>query len=201
MRKAFYVVIATIALALLIPLTAFGKTKLDKIKQDEYYALFDDLENIDDGYLEEWFLSYVELCDTYDIERETVDTIYSDEEIELMLKAIETEVYGGTFIQKVNIANVLLNRYQKYETFGYTDMCDVVTHKGQFAYYRSEITEETINALNFAFEIRDTTNGSIAFRSDKKVESWNGWEYEFYDGAHWFYKLAEEGDKRELREN
>lgn len=177
-----------------IPMKSVHANELDYYNetiQEEYYNLFNDLEIMDKEYLEEWFLSYVELCDYYGIDRETVDIIYSEEEIELMLRVIETETHGCTFLQKVNVANVLLNRYQEYETFGYTNMTDLITHTNQFAYGRTYIMGETRNALNYAFEIRDTTDGAIGFRSDKKIENWNKWDYSFYDGAHWFYKLKE----------
>lgn len=179
----------------LIPVNSVHASNLNhynEIIQEEYYNLFNDLKTMDKDYLEEWFLSYVELCDYYEIDRETIDVIYSEEEIELMLRVIETETYDCSFLQKVNVANVILNRYQDYETFGYTNMVDLVTHSNQFAYSRTYITEETKNALNFAFEIMDTTDNSIGFRSDKKVENWNNWEYAFYDGAHWFYKIRKE---------
>ena len=191
MKKIIFTLVIIISTVLLMPNNCFAKTKYE-IAQEEYFELFNDLERMDKEYLEEWFLSYQELCDTYCIERETIDTIYSEEEIELMLRVIETEARGGTFIQKVNVANVLLNRFQDYETFKYLDMTEVVIDKNQFCYSKNDITEETKNALNFAFEIKDTTNKAIAFRSDKKVENWNNWEYVFYDGAHWFYKIQKE---------
>ena len=61
----------------------------------------------------------------------------------------------------------------------------------QFAYYRKEISDSTVLALEYAFMIEDTTNGSIGFRSDKLVDGWNGWEYVFTDGKHYFYKIKE----------
>lgn len=193
MKKIFLALFILLSALLMFPISCFGKTKYEAA-QEEYQELFNDLETIDQDYLEEWFLSYVELCDTYDtykLKRETIDSIYSEEEIILMERVIETEVHGGTFIQKVNVANVLLNRFQYYESFRYLDMVEVITDKNQFCYNKVSITDETKNALNFAFEIKDTTNKAIAFRSDKNPKEWNNWEYSFYDGAHYFYKKKE----------
>lgn len=187
MKKTLLMLAVFFGVLLMCPMVCFGKTKFESAKE-EYELLFTELDTIDDEYLEEWFLSYWELCDTYNIERDTVEDIYSEEEITLMERVIETEVCGGTFLQKVNVANVLLNRFQYYEQFGYLDMVEVITDKNQFCYYKTNITEETKNALRFAFEIKDTTNGAIAFRSDKKPVSWGNWTYMFDDGAHYFYK-------------
>lgn len=190
MKKILLTFLLLIGVLLMFPITCFGKTRYETTKE-EYKKLFEDLETMDQEYLEEWFLSYQELCNTYNIERDTIDVIYSDEEIILMERVVETEVHGGTFLQKVNVANVLLNRFQYYETFGYLNMIDVITDKNQFCYSKVDITEETKNALNFAFEIKDTTDKAIAFRSDKNPNEWNNWEYSFYDGAHYFYKEKE----------
>lgn len=190
MKKMFLTFCILLSALLMFPISCFGKTKYEAA-QEEYQELFNDLETMDQDYLEEWFLSYVELCDTYDtnkFKRETIDSIYSEEEIALMERVIETEVHGGTFIQKVNVANVLLNRFQYYEQFGYLDMKEVITDTGQFCYSKTNITEETKNALNFAFEIKDTTDGAIAFRSDSSPSTWGKWHYTFQDGAHSFYK-------------
>lgn len=192
MKKIFFAIVITILLALLFPIQGRCQTKRETVLE-EWDALFYDLETIDDEYLEEWFLSYIELSETYPeyIHRDTIHNFYSNEEINLLLRVVETEAHGADFVQKVNVANVLLNRYWEYDTFGYTSMIDVVVEPNQFTYGRTIITDDTINALNFAFEIMDTTNGAIGFKSDKYSKTWNGWQYEFYDGGHYFYKLKE----------
>ncbi len=120
---------------------------------------------------------------------ETIYDIYSTEEIYVMLKCIETETYQCPFDAKVNVACVILNRinHNKFPS----NPIDVVTSPNQFAYYRKEISDSTVLALEYAFMIEDTTNGSIGFRSDKLVDDWNGWEYVFTDGKHYFYKIKE----------
>lgn len=190
MRRLFLIVVLVI-LFLLMPITANAKSKYE-IAMEAYYELFDELDTICDEDLEEWYLKYEKLANIYDKDRDTVSVLFEEEEIRLMLQVIETETYQADFSQKVNVANVLLNRYQYYDFFEYSTMKEIVTAPNQFQYFRTEISEDTINALNFAFEIKDTTNGSIGFRSDYKTETFNGWEYEFYDGAHWFYKIIEE---------
>ena len=189
--KRLLLVVTLVTMFLLMPIQVEAKTKTEfEIAQEVYYSLFDELDNTEDEDLEEWFHKYQILADKYDKDRDTLDCIFSDEEIQLMWQVIETEAYDATFIQKINVANVLLNRFQSLD-FNYMDMIEVITEKNQFTYHRTKITQSTKDALIFAFEVRDTTNGCIAFRSDKKVDNWHGWEYVMYDGAHWFYKVKD----------
>ena len=172
-------------------MTSNAKTKRE-IKE-EYEELFDELENTEDEDLEEWFVKYKKFADTYDPERDTIEYFFDEDEIYLMERVVETETYDADFIQKVNVANVLLNRWQYYYVFS-DDITEIITSPNQFDYHRTEISESTIHALYFAFEIRDTTNGSIAFRSDKNVPQHPDWKFEMYDGIHWFYKIREKDD-------
>lgn len=156
--------------------------------QEEYNTLFCDLETIDDEFLEEWYESYKELVETYSIfiDREYLEDWYTDEEIQLMYQVIETECYQASFIQKVNVANVILNRVQDERFYG--SVITLITSENQFDYRRTNISEDTKNALAFAFEIKDTVNGCIGFRSDIKTDTFNSWEYVMEDGAHYFYR-------------
>lgn len=195
--KRLLLVVTLVTMFLLMPIQVEAKTKTEfELAQEVYYSLFDELDNTEDEDLEEWFHKYQILADKYDKDRDTLDCIFSDEEIQLMWQVIETEAYDATFIQKINVANVLLNRFQSLD-FNYMDMIEVITEKNQFTYHRTKITQSTKDALTFAFEVRDTTDGCISFRSDKKVDNWHGWEYAMYDGAHWFYKVKEEKNKNE----
>lgn len=151
-----------------------------------------EIESIEDK--EEWYKAYKTIIYRYsDIldPPETIYDYYTYEEIYLMCRVVETECYDQDFMSKVNVASVLLNRIHSGE-FGNT-VEEVITRPNQFVYGRKKITESTIAALEYAFEIEDTTNGCIAFRSDKKVETWGEWEYVFSDNAtHHFY--CEEGE-------
>lgn len=186
-----------ITLSLNIPFEVMAKSKYE-VAQDTYYELFDELETTSNNKLYDWFLKYQRLANIYDKDRDTVEVFFTEEEIQLMYQVIETETYQATFYQKVNVANVILNRFQESieaDKFG-SNMKEIITSENQFVYYRTKISQGTKDALTFAFEVRDTTNGSIGFRSDEKVETFNGWEYSgLYDEAHWFYKLPEEEEK------
>ena len=149
---------------------------------------FQEIDSIEDR--KEWFLAYKNIIKEYSEVFDAPETIYSqysDEEIKYMWKCIETEAFDQDFESKCNIANVILNRLES-EKFSDNPIA-VITAKNQFAYGRSNITEDTKLALEYAFLFADTTDGSLYFESgDNDIHS-NYADYTFTDGAgHHFYK-------------
>ena len=121
------------------------------------------------------------------ITNESMYNYYSENEIFYMCKCIETETYQCDLESKINVANVIINRI-KDNRFP-NDAISVITDNNQFAYERSNISESTKIALEYAILFEDTTGGSIGFRSDCSPSSWNGWSYVFTDDVgHSFYK-------------
>ena len=142
----------------------------------------------------EWFIAYKEIFSNYSSEifdkPETIYDYFTEEEIYLIQRAVETECYQAGFDAKCNVASVILNRYYS-GLFGET-IKDIITSPKQFAYGRKKITEDTILAVEYAFEIEDPTNGAIGFHSNKKTKTFNGWEYVMTDQVgHHFYKIKE----------
>lgn len=149
------------------------------------------LEPIEDK--KKWFISYKLLLEqNQDVDRpKTIYDEFSEEEIYLIQRVVETETYQRSFECKTNIASVVLNRYYSGR-FGDT-ITEVVTTPYQFAYVRKDITEETLLAVEYAFEIGDTTQGALFFHSFKEAEeprkTFCGADYIFSDDAiHHFYK-------------
>lgn len=190
MKKIIISLMTFVTTFLLMSINVDAKNEI-QIAPKLFNLLFYELENTKDENLEEWFYKYQTFANKFDPDRDTVECVFSDEEVQLMWQVIETETYDASFIQKINVANVLLNRLQS-ANYDYKNMIEVITDENQFTYYRTNITQSTKDALAFAFEVKDTTDGCIAFRSDVKVDDWNSWEYAMYDGAHWFYKIKEE---------
>lgn len=147
-----------------------------------------EIENIEDK--EEWYKAYKTITYRYSDVLDPPETIYdyfTYEEIYLMCRVIETECYDQDFMSKANIASVLLNRIHSGE-FGNT-VEEVITRPNQFVYGRKKITESTILALEYSFEINDTTNGALYFHSGNKKEKFNGANFIFQDSSgHCFYK-------------
>lgn len=147
-----------------------------------------EIESIDDR--EEWFLAYKDIIFKYYKwfgTPESVFDAYTENEIELIFRTVETECYDADFMSKCNVASVIFNRFESGE-FGDT-VEEVITSPNQFAYRRKNITESTILSVMYVYEIGDTTDGCVAFRSDKCPMKWRSWEYVFTDEAgHNFYK-------------
>lgn len=144
---------------------------------------------------EQWFIAYKKIIDEF---RDVIDpplTIYdyfTDEEIYLIQRAVETECYDQDFISKCNVANIIINRLKIGGEFGNT-IEEVITKENQFAYWRKDITESTVLAVEYAYQIEDTTGGCIAFRSGELPKEWLKWVLVFIDDAgHGFYKFKEE---------
>lgn len=155
-----------------------------------------EIENITNK--KEWYIAYKQIISQYDDILEPPETIYdyfTDEEVYLIQRTVETECYDQNFDAKCNVASVILNRIEAGDEFG-ESVENVITKQNQFVYTRKNITYDTVLAVEYAFEINDTTSGCIAFRSDKKVNDWyDGWEYVFTDDAnHHFYKNKKKED-------
>lgn len=160
----------------------------------EQLKMLAQLDSIENHYMFDvvgWFKAYKAIIKEFAYlfdPPETIYDCYSGDEIYLIQRVVETECYGQDFNSKCNVASVILNRIEKGGDFGST-VYEVITKPNQFAYDRENISESTCLAVEYAFEIADTKRGCIAFRSDKKVDSWYGWEYVFTDEAgHYFYR-------------
>ena len=140
---------------------------------------------------EQWFIFYKQICKEYSDVLDpplSIYDFYTDEEIYLIQRVVETECYDQSFESKTNVASVALNRIDVGGEFGYS-VGEVITKENQFAYWRTELTESTILAVEYSFEIEDTTDGCVGFRSDDYPKVWHGWELSFIDEAkHGFYK-------------
>lgn len=155
----------------------------EKIKNELSYI--EPLKQLDK---KEYLIQYKRIMENNNsINYETLEEAFTKEQINIMCRCIETEVFGAGFDARVNIASVILNRV--YSPTFPSNPISVVTAQNQFAYGRTKISEDTKLALEYAFTIEDTTNGSIAFRSDCSPKKWGKWNYQFTDDVgHSFYK-------------
>lgn len=146
-----------------------------------------EIESIEDR--KEWFLSYKDIVFKYAKWIDPPETIYdcfTEDEVRLICRVVETETYQCDFNSKVNVANVVLNRIESGE-FGDT-VEEVVTTENQFAYGREVLTEDTILAVMYAYEVIDTTNGALYFHSNEKTDTFCGRTHIFTDNSgHNFY--------------
>lgn len=166
------------------------QNKIINDKCNESLEFQEIIESLKETDKKSWFILYKSMQEYYIDYIDPSETVYdyfTEEQIAIMQKCIETETYQCSFDAKVNVACVILNRVEHNEYP--TDPIEIVTEKNQFAYGRNIISEDTILALEYAFMIEDTTNGCIAFRSDSSPETWHSWTKQFTDeSGHTFYK-------------
>lgn len=136
----------------------------------------------------EWYEEYLTLLDEYSGLSDAPDKIYdvfSGDELKWLFKTVETEVYGGDFASKVNVANVIFNRLEN-PNFPNT-LEKVVTQPNQFVCCQKNLSPETIKACEYAFEFEDTTNGALFFKASYS-DTWNGRPFILKDDVgHCFY--------------
>lgn len=159
-----------------------------KLQKAELEDDLDSLDQIEDTL--EWFLKYKELREKYEFMCEDfplyITDEYTEDEIYYIEKMVETETHGCSFEAKVNVANVVFNRVDHHK-FPNNPKA-VVTSPGQFCYGKSNITEETKLAVEYAYLFPDTTNGAIFFRSGKRTSTFSGKPLVHEDDAvHYFY--------------
>ena len=139
----------------------------------------------------QYMIEYNKILENYRDYLDNTVTIYemfSSEDIEYLEKCVETETFGGTFLSKVNVAHVIINRAMDDEKFSST-LKGVVTTPGQFQYSKSAIDPLTIAACEYAAITSDTTNGALYFKSGNKTDTFNGATYIFTDDVgHHFYR-------------
>lgn len=164
-----------------------SKYDIYAIKSQEVLDKQEELSSIEDS--EEWFIAYKDLIEEYSEwvdPPETIYDYYTEDEVYLMQRCIETETFEQDFDSKVNVASVILNRIESDE---FANEVSEIIVKGQFAFGRENISEDTVLALEYAFMIGDTTDGALYFHSNPKTETFNGAEFIFTDTAgHHFYK-------------
>lgn len=160
------------------------------VKEKKLSELLQEIQNIDTDSTYEWFVRWKDLTNKYSKWQEPPLTIYdcfSEDDLYIMHRCIETETFEQDFDSKCNVASIILNRIYNE---GYSDIpYEVITQPSQFAYGRKNITDETKIALEYVFVFGDTTNGCLAFRSDTYPDTWHDWTLQFIDKAgHAFYK-------------
>ena len=174
-------------------------TTTEEINMTEIYTeKYISEEELIDGYNEEienaQFFSVTvedittELEEPSDIDGdiEDIPIPISDYDFNLLCQVVECETHGGDMESKSHIVNVIRNRLSRPE-WGST-YSSVILEPYQFG-RRSDITQDTIDAVNYALSNPDNTYGSIAFHSGGYSNTFFGYGYVFTDAVgHHFYR-------------
>lgn len=133
----------------------------------------------------------------YIILKKSVDGIcYSikitEDDLNILYRIVEAEATSGTFEQKANVAQCVINRidYKKNEKY---PIKTVVFAKNQFSpisdgrYYKVEVQQSTIDAVNSVIE-NPTLHKSIFFKAKYAKSKWfDTLKLDFDDGIHGYY--------------
>ena len=126
-------------------------------------------------------------------EEPTIYSSFTQEDIDLLHNIVEVEAEAGGFLEKANVASVILNRLNTNHMGA--DTLEDVLLKGGFSsiwspkFNNIEISEDTILACEYVFEIEDTTNGCMYFESCNYMAFDSFATYMFTDDiGHKFYK-------------
>ena len=213
MRKSFHIYVGICyMLILLVPAfcfsVVFSNTRQEPVQvvYEEYkiepvILEVQEVTNFRDKYLEEldfingcytdskqWFEAYKAINEKYAMfdEVEWIDDVYSNEEIYLLERVVETECHGADFDSKTHVAAVVLNRVEN-ERFP-TCLSGVIKQPNQFCYSKTNIDDETKLAVEYAFVVETAADDCLWFHSMGKTEKFSGGDYVFSDNCHHFYK-------------
>lgn len=136
-----------------------------------------------------------EYSDIYD-RGETIYDVTTSSEFDLLAGIVQAEIGIGDFNAKCNVASAIINRYNS-DAFPDT-FKGVVTQreKGMYQFetyangtYKNKVTEDTILAIEYAYEIEDTVYGCTYFHSGRS--SWHETDLKFVtkDKWHKFYTV------------
>lgn len=168
-----------------IPCFVDRESEEDLATEEDLFLDYFDLKT--DDNIEYWWYGYNLMVDTLTVKPLRITDVFTEEELMYFYRCVETEVCGADFRSKVNVASVILNRL--YSDRFPDDLITVITSPSQFAYSRTNITESTVAACAYAFEIEDTTDGALFFHSGDFSETFNSATYIFTDSVgHHFYK-------------
>jgi len=124
----------------------------------------------------------------YVYEENTTDSIYdafSEEEIYYLQRMVETETQGCCFISKVYTAEVALARY--YQNEGNLSLTTIITSPSQFIYWRTNISQDTIWAVEYAYQHATEAQNALFFKKGYSA-SWYGYDHLFEcPSGHDFY--------------
>lgn len=113
------------------------------------------------------------------------DPMAYDQEFWYMCQVVEAETHGCDQDSKVHVAHVIRNRVNS-PLFPNT-ITQVCLQPSQFV-LRSDVEQSTIDAVNYALSIEDTTGGALFFHSGGYTSTFSGASYVFTDSCgHHFY--------------
>ena len=124
-----------------------------------------------------------------EVEEETTETEkeqWSEQDLTYMYRCVQSEAGDADFDGRTHVASVIMNRVHD-SGFGDTPY-EVITAKNQFVYWRTNIDQMTIDAVQYVLENGDTAQGALFFHCMSYREYFCGHKHIFTDAyGHHFY--------------
>lgn len=168
---------------------SISTSEINNLKYDiNHIKLSNDRLNINENITPKYYSTEKELVSIFvsDLDIDEPKYKVTDEEREILYRIVEAEVTGGDIESKKNVASAIINRVNS-SSFP-NDIESVVFQKYQFSsvghdgrYYKVEITEETIQAVDevlqdgvihnyiYFFNLRDVESTRIKNWINKKL--------------------------------
>ena len=174
-----------------------------EVKQDyNMYNRVDiqaEIDGLDKSDAKQWYLEYRRITQFYspyypiDVEK-SIHYYANDNQFDLICRVVQAEIGGGDFNAKCNVASTIINRWRMYAPRTWES---VIYEKDQYTpiwdgrYKKVTVDDETRLAVEYVFEIGDTTNGAIYFHSGRSRwhEHCDKIELVKVDQWHKFYRL------------
>ena len=141
-----------------------------------------EVEKITD--LQTYYLTYMDVVNKYSDYITPPTTIYeafTEQEIVYLWRMVETETCGADFESRTHVANVAFNRLKDSR---YPDtLIGVITAPSQFAYTKTNISETTKLACEYAYMFPDNTKGALAFHSGAYTKTFCGKQWVMTDAC------------------
>lgn len=115
---------------------------------------------------------------------QSVYDVFTEEEVYLICRMVETETHGCCFMSKVHCAETAFARLRDGK-WG-ANMTQIITSPGQFVYSRKNITPDTLAAVNYAYQYQTETENAVMFKIGKQ-KSWSGYGYILTDPENQSY--------------
>lgn len=114
-----------------------------------------------------------------------LEEAFTEDEIYLMARCVETEVYQRDFVCRTNVSCVIFNRLNDSR---FPDEVNEVITPGQFAFSRTTITEDTYLAIQYAWYFGAECGDALWFHSYSEPIEFFGTYTGYSDTAvHHFY--------------
>lgn len=117
---------------------------------------------------------------------DTIYDVFSEEDLQYIYRMVETETYQCPYKAKINVAEAAFCRYYSCEE-GTATLKGIITAENQFAYHRTNISQDTVWAVEYAYQHATEVNNCRYFKQGGG-DTWYGCQLILVDEVgHHFY--------------